>query len=139
MIRLCLFVVLSAGLSLATGCEKGPKRYPVSGRVLIDGKPLRHGFVRVVPAAERAAQATLDEQGRFTLSTYGLKDGVVGGTHKVAVIGLESISDTEQRWHAPPKYADARSSDLTLTVDQPTNSAVIELTWDGGEPYIERF
>ena len=75
--------------------------------------------------------------GRFTLTTFENQDGSVTGTHAVSVTAVEPLTQTTQRWHAPKKYADPRTSGLTATIDGPTDSLVIELTWDGGKPFIE--
>ncbi|MGD9632431.1 MAG: hypothetical protein AB7U97_04065 [Pirellulales bacterium] len=129
-----------AAMAVATiGCGDGrPARTPVSGQVLIDGKPLTHGFVRFVPKNSRPSQADLDENGRFTLSCYGEQDGVVPGVHKVEVNGSEYLSSTEIMWHAPKKYASFRFSPLTQEVTEATDSMVINLSWDGGKPFKEK-
>jgi len=133
-------LMLVALLLLVSGCGDGrPKRVPVSGRVLIDGKPLSYGFVRVVPEGARPASGKIGPDGRFTLTTFEPGDGAVLGTHAMSVAGVEVINSTSQRWHAPKKYADTGTSDLTATIDGPTDSLIVELTWDGRKPFVERF
>lgn len=125
-------------LAAATGCSDGrPDRIDVSGQVLIDGEPLTHGVVRFVPRGGRPAMGRLNEEGRFTLSSYGQNDGVIPGTHRVEVNGAEWLSSTQRKWHAPPKYFRYTQSGLTQEVTESTDSVQIELTWDGGEPYVE--
>lgn len=126
-------------LLLAVGCSKGPEIVPVSGQVLIDGKPLTHGFVQVAPKGFRAASGKIGPDGRFTLTTLKPGDGCLVGTHPAAVIATESINAGSQRWHAPKKYQDFATSGLTVTVTGPTDSLTIELTWDGGKPFIQYF
>lgn len=127
-------------LSLAVGCgDNRPKRVPVSGRVLIDGEPLSHGFVQVVPAGDRAATGKIGSDGRFTLTTFEPEDGCVLGTHPVAVIATESIDGSSQRWHAPKKYMDSTTSGLQIEVTEPTDSMELNLSWDGGQPFVEKF
>ena len=58
--------------------------------------------------------------------------------HAVEVIGIEVIGSNAQRWHAPQKYANAATSGLELTVEGPNNHVLIELTWDGGQTFVER-
>ncbi|MEX2309185.1 MAG: hypothetical protein WD738_16415 [Pirellulales bacterium] len=124
---------------VAIGCGDGrPKRLAVSGQVLIDGKPLGYGFVRFVPQGSRPSGGRLDEQGRFTLSCYGANDGIIPGVHRVEVDGSESISATQTKWHAPKKYFRYKSSGLQQEITGPTDSLVINLTWDGGKPFVER-
>lgn len=132
---LVLFLV---ALFLVTGCGDGrPTRVPVSGQVLIDGKPLAFGSIRFIPADSRASQSTIDENGRFTLNCYEKNDGVVVGTHTVTVLACKPISKTLVRWHAPRKYSDSVTSDITKEVLEPTDNMKIELTWDGGQPFDE--
>jgi hypothetical protein len=137
--RLATLCMLAAIAVATIGCGDGrPDRAPVSGQVLIDGKPLTHGFVRFVPKGSRPSQAELDENGRFTLSCYGEQDGVVPGVHRVEVNGSEYLSSTEILWHAPKKYASFRFSPLTQEVTEATDSMVINLSWGGGKPFKER-
>jgi hypothetical protein len=42
------------------------------------------------------------------------------------------------KWHAPKKYFRYKSSGLTEEITGPTDSLVINLTWDGGKPFVER-
>ena len=138
MRRITLTLLLSLAL-LPAGCDDGPEIVPVSGQVLIDGKPLTHGFVQVGPKGYRPASGDIGPDGRFTLTTSEPGDGIVIGTHPAAVIGTESIDGTKQRWHAPRKYQDFSTSGLTVTVDGPTDSLKIELSWNGGKPFIQHF
>lgn len=132
--------MLACGCIFLCGCGDGrPKRVPVSGKVLIDGKPLTYGVVRFVPENARASQGSVNSQGQFTLSCFDNGDGAVLGLHKVAVTGLEHVGDSEIRWHAPKKYQDERTSELSQKIDGPTDSVVIELTWGGGAPFSEPY
>ena len=126
------------GLS-AAGCSDGrPERALVSGQVLIDNEPLSFGFIRFVPKGARPSGGTLDENGRFTLSCDGENDGIVPGVHRVQVNAGEWISNNERKWHAPPKYFRYQTSGLTQEITGPTDSLVIQLTWDGRKPFVER-
>lgn len=127
-----------AWLLIVAGCGDGrPARVPVSGRVLIDGKPLSAGNIRVYPAANRAATAKIEPDGRFTLSTYEFGDGCVIGVHPVSVMGSTLLNARTMRWFAPKKYASAQTSGLVLDVKDPTDSAQIQLNWDGGKQFDE--
>jgi hypothetical protein len=138
MRRCAILLPLAMGIAL-TGCGDGrPARTQVSGQVLIDGKPLSHGFIRFVPQGGRPAGGRLDEQGRFTLSSYGANDGIILGVHRVEVDASEEISSTQKKWHAPKKYFRYKSSGLEQEIAGPTDSLVINLTWDGGKPFVER-
>ncbi|NLE38158.1 MAG: hypothetical protein GX621_09065 [Pirellulaceae bacterium] len=135
------FVVVQLAVLLAcvSGCGDGrPSRVPVSGQVLIDGKPLTLGTITFVPADARSAVAQIGPDGRFTLATFEPGDGVMLGTFDVSVLAVESLTPKSLRWHAPKNYADPNTSGLKETIDGPTDSLVIKLTWDGGKPFVER-
>ena len=120
------------------GCGDGrPKLVPVSGRVLIDGKPLEIGFVHVVPPGDRPAIGKLGPKGRFTLTTFDDNDGCVLGKHPVAVIANKHIGSADLQWFAPIKYGDIATSGLQIDVSGPRDDVEINLTWDGGKPFIE--
>jgi hypothetical protein len=138
MRRFTILLPLAIGVFMI-GCGDGrPARQQVSGQVLIDGKPLSYGFIRFVPQGGRPAGGRLDEQGRFTLSSYGSHDGIILGVHRVEVDASEEISSTQMKWHAPKKYFRYKSSGLEQEITGPTDSLVINLTWDGGKPFVER-
>lgn len=130
-----------AMLCAASGCRaKGPRPVRVSGMVLIDGKPLTSGFIRVVPESGRPSSGRIGADGRFTLGCFGKDDGCVLGTHKVEIQALEDLSPTSRKWLAPKKYATIGASGLTATIDQATDALRIELTWAGSPesgPFVE--
>jgi hypothetical protein len=137
--RCSAILLLSVVGIAAIGCGDGrPARMQVSGQVLIDSKPLNYGFIRFVPKGGRPAGGRLDDQGRFTLSSYGSNDGIITGIHRVEVDGSETISSTQKKWHAPKKYFRYKTSGLEQEITGPTDSLVINLTWDGGKPFVER-
>jgi hypothetical protein len=125
-------------LASLTGCgDHGSRCVPVAGRVLIDGEPLTYGQVRFIPATGRASYAKLDQNGRFTLSCFDQDDGAILGNHQIAVYANEQISPSKMLWHAPKKYANPTTSHLVQTIDQPTTSVVVNLTWEGGKAFVE--
>lgn len=131
-----LFCLLVSAALL--GCSDGrPARVNVSGQVLIDGKPLTVGNVKFVPEGARPSAGKLDESGRFTLTCYDGGDGVVPGRHRAQISAMEVIGPSKVRWLAPPKYADFRTSELEFEITEPTDDLKIELTWDGGKPFVQ--
>ena len=114
-----------------SGCSKDPKIVPVSGTVLMDGRPLTYGHVQVLPTGWRPASGRLDANGRFTLTTNASNDGCPVGTHTVVILASESISPEKTKWHAPARYADPATSNLTVTITGPTDDLKIEITSDG--------
>lgn len=138
--RLFLGLFLAA-LCLAAGCDSRPKRVPVSGTVLIDGQPLAFGTVVFVPDGGRQSTGTLDSSGHFQLSCFDPNDGALLGEHKVQVLSSEFINNTTNKWHAPKKYADRRTSGLTEKIPGSRDDIVINLTWKGStpdKPFVER-
>lgn len=124
--------------ALCLGCGDGrPARVPVSGKVLIDGEPLKYGYVEFTPTGARPSGGRLDENGHFTLSCFDQGDGAVLGLHRIAVKAAEHRSETQTFWHAPKKYNSANTSGLTQEITEPTDSIVINLTWDGKRPFLE--
>ncbi|MEZ6064556.1 MAG: hypothetical protein R3B90_02350 [Planctomycetaceae bacterium] len=127
-------------LALLVGCgESRPGIVPIKGQVMIDGKPLTHGFIQVLPADARPASAKIGPDGRFTLSTFGEDDGCVPGTHPVTVVATESIDATSTKWHAPKAYADPATTNLKVNIAPGHEEITINLSWDGGEPFVEKF
>ena len=124
-------------VGLLAGCGGRPKRVPVSGTVLIDGEPLTMGSITLVPKGARPSMGKIDENGHFVLTCYEGEDGVVPGTHRVAIAANKGIGDTALKWFAPKKYADFKSSGIEVTIDEKTEELLIELTWDGGKPFVE--
>jgi hypothetical protein len=135
----CLSIAAAGLALLLSGCSDRPKLIPVSGVVLIDGQPLPYGAVQVQPKDARAAYGELGPDGRFTLTCYDPNDGCVPGTHTVVVVAGEPAGPNAIRWLAPKKYSEGATSGLTIDVKEPTDKLVIELTWDGGKPFIERY
>lgn len=121
----------------AAGCSDGrPACVPVSGVVLVDGKPVTEGVVRIRPDGAASAAGRIGPDGRFTLTTFEEDDGCVLGTHPVEVFAFESRSGGYY-WHAPKKYSEPDSG-LKVTISGPTNDLKVELTWGGGKPFLEK-
>src|SRR5262245_8788372 len=130
--RLAAGAALAAVFLALAGCGGGgPKIVPVSGTVTIDGQPLTYGHIQVIPDGWRPASGRLDGTGRFTLTTTTPNDGCAVGTHPVAVLAGESLTPETMKWHAPQKYADIKTSNLTVTITGPTDDLKIELKSDG--------
>ena len=126
------------GLCFTAGCGSGrPRRVKVSGRVLIDGQPVTattYGVIRLVPKDHRAAWGNIGKDGRFTLSTYDDGDGVVPGTHEVEVTAYEQVRPGEVRLLVPERYRRCETSDVTVTIDGPTDDLEVKLTWGQERP-----
>lgn len=122
-------------IAFSVGCGSGysrPKLVNASGQVTLNGEPLVagvDGFIQILNEGGRPATGKIDaETGRFTLSTYEKDDGCEPGTHKVVILvnklgpGGSPISLIDE------KYGDAATTDLTVTIDGPTDSLVVDLS-----------
>jgi len=116
-----LRVLLTIGLLAALGgCGGGPDFVPVTGRVMLDGKPLAHALVAFNPSAPEGkivapgpgSMGITDEQGRYVLKvvgTDGRTDGAVVGEHRVRIstsgVATRPGEDAPtQRERVPEKY-----------------------------------
>ena len=81
------------GPSLMTSCGTDDglgKRYPVSGTVTYNGKPLEKGKISFVPEDPKNVGASgAIENGSYTLSTGGQDDGARAGKYKVTITAKE--------------------------------------------------
>lgn len=132
-------VFVLAATALFVGCDRGPKIVPVAGRVTIDGQPVTRGFVRFVPDGARPAYGEIDAQGRFQLTTTDIdNDGAIVGEHQVEIIAKEFPNQTSTKWLIPKRYADLATSDLKVTITEPTANLELKLEWRGEEPEVEQ-
>jgi hypothetical protein len=135
--RAGLTVALIAALTSA-GCSDGrPQRVPIRGQVRIDGKPLAKGCIMFVRAGARPASGMLDAQGRFELTCFEPGDGAIPGSYQVKVTAAEPVGETSMRWHTPKEYADEKTSGIALEITEPQDDLIIELSWKGGQPFVE--
>ena len=143
---------MGAVLVLGCGDPSGlPKRYPVSGTVTYQGKPVEKGRINFIPtqADGRAAGGEI-ENGEYSLTTAEPGDGAIPGSYKVTIIAVEvdttklkEIAKGGQFHHdkafakavrtakklVPSKYQLPDTSGLTAEVKAQTNSGVnFELT-----------
>lgn len=83
---------------LMAGCGDGrpPMAAPVTGRVLLDGKPLEFGGIMFQPSGGPPARGQIGADGQFSLSTYEPGDGAPIGKHQVRVTCFEGQRALEQ-------------------------------------------
>jgi hypothetical protein len=101
--------------------------FPVSGQVLLNGKPVkgvRVTFYHTGDWGQRAIvpQAWTDDDGRFELATYGVKDGAPAGDYRVTA---EWPAYRRGKDWGPDKlgskYAKPETSGLKAHVEKGTN------------------
>lgn len=133
--RLSTFFSCCFGLAVLSGCggEDNGVLIPVSGTVTYKGAPLTKGEVNFIPVATtgRGAHGTIGEDGRFTLSSYGVDDGAHPGKYKVTVISrgddlpipakkkgkmMEEDMQGTGKLLIPSKYTQPMTSDLDADV-----------------------
>jgi hypothetical protein len=124
------------GLMILTlwGCNPGVKLVPVSGRVLLDGRPLGSGSVMLQPKVGPAARSQIGADGTFELGTYNPRDGVRPGPAAVRVTSVAAVQvapDQEQpagKSLIPLRYADFATSGITVEVVDGMQPVEIELS-----------
>jgi hypothetical protein len=109
-------VAHAAVLGVLVGCGGSgaelPATSPVSGTVLLDGKPLEGAAVRFYreDKVDRPAIGVTGSDGKFKLTTFNTNDGAQPGTYKVTVTKAESGSGAP----AEPVFYDASSTDPAM-------------------------
>jgi len=133
-----VFGALLYGLALLPGCGEGrPALVKASGSIIIDGKALEKGYIQVLPANARPATATIKPGGQFVLGTFTEDDGVVPGKHKVTVVSVDEANGM-RTFGCPASYGDPLTSGLEITVDEPTDTLLLQLSWKGQKPVVEK-
>lgn len=138
--RFLYLSLLIVPVCLAVGCGSRPSRVTVSGKVLVDGKPLESGTIIFVPDTGRQSTGIIKD-GNFKLGCFTVDDGALVGKHKISVASTEFKNrETAIKYLIPPKYGQIATSGLTQEIKGTTDSVVVELTWKGNkpsEPYTE--
>jgi hypothetical protein len=133
-----------------TGCGKktapaikGAKLpvFPVKGKLMMDGKPMVAAAIVFNPvtkfppgAAQNQPRATADENGDFTVWTYGDGDGAPAGDYKITIswkgeegAGLTDGGRGEIDEKAPRDFWNVRTSKIRVKVKEEPNALP---TWD---------
>ena len=151
-----LAVLVFPGILMFPGCDgltprdrvvrevDNPKAvYPVSGRVLVDGRPISELVVRLVPASATQAdpshpKALTDAAGVFEFSTYLKGDGVPADSYRVLVEQLTRRGPT--MWVGPDRlnnlynHLDAPATNITVNKERPQKNLLITLKVEGLPP-----
>lgn len=159
-VRPNLLHAISAAATLAiVGCGGGTPAnqlpvYPAAGTVTYNGEPVADAMIifrAVGQKMTRAPFASTDAEGRFSVSTYGLKDGAPAGEYQISITKfveepeVEIASDETDDYippgtpgyveppppesQIPARYGDAASSGLTASIKADgENTISLELT-----------
>ncbi len=112
------------------GGEAGPTIYPVSGKVLVDGKPAAKALVTFHPSSgpptSMIPYAETDADGTFRPSTRLTGDGAPAGNYTLTIIWPEIKVDHGEevsgRDRLGGKYHKPQDSNLKVTIKQGENS-----------------
>src|SRR3954463_16517520 len=153
--NLAASILVTVGIVL-TGCSNSsrPPRYPVTGMVTYQGKPLAGAVITFVPtgADGEAASAFTDADGKYALTTWEAGDGARPGEYRVKVSKQEQQAvdpskmvknlsiEEEQKTYVeskkprppaksliPSKYQDDVTSGLVHTVEKKPTTFDIKL------------
>ncbi|MDR1924533.1 MAG: hypothetical protein LBQ66_09160 [Planctomycetaceae bacterium] len=113
MKRISFFCVTIIALCFVSGgCSD---RQQLGGRVTYtDGQPLEAGTV-CFEKADFFSRGEIGKDGKYTVGSYGVKDGIPIGTYTVYVTGMEVDGLVTK------KYLSGQTSGLTFTVDGKNN------------------
>ncbi|CAN5531383.1 hypothetical protein BH10PLA2_BH10PLA2_30790 [soil metagenome] len=116
---------------LASGCgDSKAAVYPVSGQVLVKGRPAEGAYVVFHPKdggddKTPRPYATTDSEGNFKLTTYESEDGAPAGSYKVTIVWRPlptSQLEAEGTDRIHGKYGNAATSGLVAEVlKEPSN------------------
>ncbi|HEX6960596.1 MAG TPA: hypothetical protein VF175_01920 [Lacipirellula sp.] len=153
--RLSLFAVL---LASSVGCGGSGDQLPraqVTGTVTLNGEPVPAATILFRPASGRAGRGKVENGVIVEASTYGINDGIVLGTHKIAVQPIpEVVPITGSRMDEPstpgkstqtlPSYAAdlrparAKPAGIPAKYQDPDRSGLsAEITEDNSELTLE--
>ena len=125
-------VLLILPLALASvSCGKSDRKpvFPVSGQILMDGKPLAYAYVVFHPQGVTGAddvrpRAHADAKGSFRLSTYDTADGAPVGEYRITVEKYKPPKESDKGLPVnllPARYAKPDTSNLTARIQQGAN------------------
>ena len=119
------------------GCDRPSNIVPVTGTVLLDGKPLEGAAVLFHPEAdERPAVGITDNLGNFHLTTRTQGDGGRVGINRVSITkerndpSKHAAEEGSQNFtlETPPQYASPDLSGLEIHVSLGMDPIIFELT-----------
>jgi hypothetical protein len=153
--RIVPALLIGSMLGLIAGCGgAGGSRPPmgkVSGKVLVDGKPLTTGSITFIPITGKGgetgqnAMGDIGPDGSFTLTTFDTDDGAILGQHKAIIIAHSAPpSDIDPskgvipsmagpNGYKPPKplvpekYTNPEDTPLKYTVREGKNDFTVEV------------
>jgi hypothetical protein len=145
--RAVVLTWVAAAAGLAGGCTPtSPTLYPVSGRVLVDGKPAARAMVALHPTGsstatpQRLPVGLTDADGAFRLTTNLCGDGAPPGTYAVTVVWPDphhehdECEDDSLDDQLLGQFADPRNPPLIVVVRPGNNRFTLQLASRGQRP-----
>lgn len=144
----CIVVVFASVVASATcGCDGAhPPAQPVTGRLLVDGKPVARAMV-ALHATGVAGESNVrrpvgrtDSEGIFRLMTYQTGDGAPAGLYAVTVIWPDSDHEHDECEDDGPDdkfhglFADPLNPPLRITIRPGFNELTLKLSTRGDPP-----
>lgn len=125
----CSLVLLQAGCSQQP--QDMPETAPVTGIVMLDGKPLPYATVVFQPEAGRGSNALTDADGKYELRYNQDTMGAKVGPHKVHITTFREFDhETDPNLKATKELVPAKyntKSELTVTVKEGDNQIPFDL------------
>jgi hypothetical protein len=133
MNRISMLAGMATVLAVFTGCGKGQvKTYPVSGEVIVDGKPAEDVFIYLHtvtpenPPAFPTPFGKVEKDGRFVISTFGNGDGAPAGDYVVTFAWRARSGLMKQHFDGPDRfkgqYYDKEKSNFHVTIKKEPNA-----------------
>jgi hypothetical protein len=126
--RVPLFFAL---LMFVAGCGASDRGY-VTGTVRLNGQPIGPGIINFQSTSGGSgAMATFAEDGKYTVTSSGKKEGAKIGEYTVTIHGEsfgDEVVDPKAKTIIPAKYSNATTSTLTLKVEPGTKEVNFDLT-----------
>ncbi len=123
---LVLFLMLAA----FAGCSRGPRTYPVTGTVKMDGAPLADAMVLFTdPSVRQSAVGRTDASGTFALSFLD-KIGAPVGNYKVSISKQGKSTEIDGLFieQVPARYNRATELTAQVTKEGPNSFSFDHLT-----------
>ena len=118
---------------LCSACGPGGRKpvYPVQGEVRVDGLAPAHAQIAFHPVGDAGPDAVhpvgvVDDQGRFTLTTYKAGDGAPPGEYRVTVAWFLASGrpgdDGPAQNYLPARFGSAETTPLHAVVEKGPNA-----------------
>jgi len=105
---LALLIAVAAPFIAAAGCQRGPAKAEVRGKITFKGQPVKEGTVTFLNTKEGgAAEAQINSDGTYTVEG----GAVIGEYDKVEIKPLMEMKDTDPG-KTPPSKVEKTAPDI---------------------------